>query len=81
MLETIQEDVRHRLNLTGDEVRDEREREGEENGREGEGVGGRDMSRRRKESYRKSHSIESRGQYEGCFLIYTCTCILNAYIV
>ena len=71
MLETIQEDVRHKLNLTGDEERDEGEREGEES--RGEGEGEREVSRRRKESYRKSHSMESRGQYEGCLLMHTCT--------
>ena len=59
MLETLQEDVSRELSW---EEWDEGER-GER--REGEGEGERPMSARRKESYRKSQTVESRQQLEG----------------
>lgn len=60
MLETLQEDVSRELSW---EERDEGER-GERG--EGDGEGERTMSARRKESYRKSQTVESRQQLEGC---------------
>ena len=71
VLETIQDDLKGELSWTEDE---EQDKEGEVGSREGEGEGRREMVRRQ-ESYRKSHSVESRGQHEGVhaeLLAYTC---------
>ena len=77
VLETIHGDVSQKLSWAegerGGEEEEEEEEEGERDDKDeayGEGDEGEwRKSARRKEGYRKSHSIESRGRIEG---LYTC---------
>ena len=71
VLETIHGDVRQKLSWAEGERGGEEEGEGDDKDvAYGEGDEGEwRKSARRKERYRKSHSIESRGRIEG---LYTC---------